>query len=347
MRWNASICAGFMLLAGCVGHGGYSDLPEASAAPSAGVRDFGSDPYSDGRYAARPAPAQDRAPVPQGYAQAPRLDPYAAPGAGYAQPGQDAGAMRDPTEGMSGPRGSSEQDGSEQRYDEVGYAGVRGVSGGAENGGAAVAVARSVPAGTVLEVTALDSGKTILVLVTGAMEPGADHPVDLSAAAARQLGATSSPIPVRVRKVSPAPADMAALRSGQLAADRADTPPVLLTALRKHLPSMTPSAAPPAYSQPAYAQPAYSQPAYAPPRAATPPARAVAQPGAGSGYYVQVGAFSNAANAQSLARSLGGFVRPGGGLAKVQLGPFRSAGEAEAARARVSGQFPDARVFTQ
>jgi rare lipoprotein A len=199
-----------------------------------------------------------------------------------------------------------------------------------------VAVSRSVAPGTVLEVTALDSGRTILVLVTGAMEPGADRPIDLSPAAARQLGASGSSIPVRVRRVNPSPGDVAALRAGQPATDRPETPPVLLNALRKHL-----QANPPVES-PGDSYAAAPQP-YAAPR---PPAPRPAA--GGSGYYVQVGAFSNAANAQALARNLGGFVRPGGGLNRVQMGPYRSAGEAEAARANAAARgYGDARVFAQ
>lgn len=273
----------------------------------------------------RPAssyPAQDgaRYPAPAGAA-------YRRPATSYAPPQQDT----DPAAGMQGPRGSSQPGQGEARYDEVGYAGVRGVAGGEANGGAVVAIARGVAPGSYLEVTSLENGRTILVLVTGVLGE-ADHPVDLSPAAARLLGAQGESVPVRVRKVAASPADAAALRNGQPAAERPETPPVLLTALRKHLTGRAPVAS---------YDPAPSQ--YAPE-----PVRQPARPVAGGHYFVQIAALSNAANAQALARSLGGSVRPGGGLHRVQLGPYRTAGEAEAARANVARRgYGDARVLTQ
>src|SRR5690606_4631702 len=122
-------------------------------------------------------------------------------------------------------------------------------------------VHRSLPAGTIVEVTSLDTARTILVLITG---PSGDssHVMDLSPAAVRLLGGTGGMMPVRVRKVITSPADAAALREGRPAAERADTPPVLVTALRKHLPTAPAYAQPqPGYAQPAYPQPGYAQPA--------------------------------------------------------------------------------------
>jgi rare lipoprotein A len=79
----------------------------------------------------------------------------------------------------------------------------------------------------------------------------------------------------------------------------------------------------------------------APVRTAPPAAR----PAASGRFIVQVAALSNASRAQALAQSLGGFVKPGGGLHRVQLGPFATAGEAEAARRRAAGAgYGDARV---
>ena len=83
------------------------------------------------------------------------------------------------------------------------------------------------------------------------------------------------------------------------------------------------------------------------------PAVGNAQPAArpapveGDGYVVQAGAFSNQANAQRVARSLGGYVSPSGSLFRVRTGPFTSRGQAEAALAKVrAAGYSDARVFT-
>jgi rare lipoprotein A len=271
-------------------------------------------PANPGASYARPdsgyqAPAEPQyRPQPQSQQYQPQVDGYA-----------------DPTAGASGPRGTAD---GRQKSDEVGYAGTRGVQGeGAD--GAVVAVHRSLPAGTIVEVTNLENGRTILVLITGAMGEGGDHLIDLSPGATRQLGAASASTPVRVRRVTASPQDQNALQSGQPATNRPDTPPVLLNALRKALPSMATATPRPATT---YARPG------APVRSA--PAR--------GGIYVQVAALSNAANAKSLAQSLRGFVKPGGGLYRVQIGPFRNSAEAEAARADAARRgYGDARVFTQ
>lgn len=299
------------------------------------------------------------------------------PGAGYPAPDarpdiRDA----DPAPRASGPRGSSQRAPGEQRYDEVGIAGVRAVDPGDGADSAVVAVHRSLPADTAVEVTALDSGRTILVLVTGAMEAGADHPIDLSASAARQLGhGGAGRFPVRIRTVVATPQELAALHAGRAAPARMDAPELLLKALRRQLatgsasplPVAEPvSATPPSSAPPvrAAARPAamVSGPAPKPlpkpvpgpvvqpaplPKPAARPAPAAPKPAAPAGrWLVQVAALSNAGNAQALAHRLHGFVKQGGGLHRVQLGPFATQHEADAARAKaVRAGYADARVL--
>lgn len=261
-----------------------------------------------------------------------------APGAGYPVPGVtpprgQAAAPRiepvaeaDPFAGVEGPRGSSQRAPGEQRYDEVGYAAVEDPSEGVTG------VHATLPVGTLVEVTSLDTGRTIVALVN-ATDPGAAKPITLSAGAARELGkAGSERLAVRVRKVAAAPGDLLALQSGRPAPARPDTPPVLLNALRKHL------GAAPVAAAPAPTRPAVARPAPTPPRAA--------RPASGSGFYVQVAALSNAANAQALARRMGGSVKQGGGLHRVQLGPFATRGQADAARVGAArAGYGDARVI--
>ncbi len=335
MRSNASIFALPLLAALGGGAPSYAHgtqfQPDAqqSGAPGASYAVPGATPAPAPARKTRgkPAPVQSQ-PKPAQAQQAPARPPE-----GYA----------DPAAGATGPSGSSQPaPGETPRYDEIGYAGVRPVSGAADQ--AVVAVHRSLPANSYVEVTALDTGRTILVLVTGS-DPAAEHPIDLSAGAARLLGANGDTIPVRVRSVNPPSMDKAALQSGRPAGARADAPPILLTALRKRLPSQPPRQVnvPPA--------PSYAPPAYSPPRTATPrpapvrPAPPAPRPAARGKFIVQVAALSNAGRAQALAQSLGGFVKPGGGLYRVQLGPFATAGEAEAARRRAAGAgYGDARV---
>jgi cell division protein FtsN len=76
------------------------------------------------------------------------------------------------------------------------------------------------------------------------------------------------------------------------------------------------------------------------------PAAALPQPGAGSGYLLQVGAFPNAADAETLKAKLAlqGFVAnvqsvsvSGQIYHRVRLGPFRSATELESTKQRLAG----------
>ncbi|MBC9031748.1 SPOR domain-containing protein [Sphingomonas sp. JC676] len=246
----------------------------------------------------------------------------------------------DPTIGATGPRGSSQPAPGERRYDEVGYAGVRSVAGGGPRDDAVAAVHPSLPANSYVEVTSLDNGRTILVVITGTGSSG--HAIDLSPGAARQLGYDKpGAMPVRVRAVMASPQDQVALRSGRAADARADAPPVLLNALRKRL------SAPPAIDQAEAGPPPTTRPPVTPRRPAPPRAAPPARPAAAGRYFVQVAALSAAGRAQALAQSMGGFVKAGGGLYRVQLGPFATAGEAQAARGRAArAGYGDARIFT-
>jgi rare lipoprotein A len=385
MKWNASPAAASLLLAACAG-GSNSSLQAAPAGGTVAAQSWQGDqsaPASetwraaDGtvrtRERAQPAPALVAEPTPDLAAEsvpefvptrdlAVEAEPAPEPivqtkpepqraGASYPEPGADyapppAAPMRapaprpytppqdlpaDPTAGMEGPRGSSQRGAGEARYDEIGYAGAAG-----DLGGAVAALHRALPANSYVEVTSLDTGRTILVWIADAL-PGGDHPIDLSDAALRQLGVEGARVPVRIRRVNPNPQEAAAIRAGQPAPLRAEAPPVLLTALRRRLPGAPIAAAPaPIPSRPAY------RPAPAPVRAGPAP---TPRPVRG-GYVVQIAALSNAGNAQSLAKSMGGFVKQGGGLHRVQLGPFASRAEAETARAGAArAGHADARVI--
>lgn len=243
---------------------------------------------------------------------APQTAGPAAPGAGYGAPegGPETG---------QGPQGSSRLRPGEERYDRVGYAGYAGAGEGV------FATSAVLPQGSHAEVTALDSGKTILILIRGQ----GSGLIDLSAGAARQLGVTGNP-PVRVRRVTVTGQDATALAAGQPAPMRADAPPALLAGLRRRLadaPRET-AATPP------------------PPRPATRPSPRPAQ-AATRGLFVQVAALSSAARARALADELGGIVRPGGGVYRIQIGPFTSSAAAERARADVARRgYGDARIVS-
>lgn len=115
-------------------------------------------------------------------------------------------------------------------YDAVGYASE-------DDGGAEVSAAhRILPLPSYVEVTSLQSGRTILVRVTRRGPMSGNFVVGLSAGAWKQLGlAQDGQAAVRVRRVNPPEAERALLRLGKTAPERMETPAGLLNVLRRRL----------------------------------------------------------------------------------------------------------------
>ena len=86
-----------------------------------------------------------------------------------------------------------------------------------------------------VEVTSLESGRTILVRLERRGPMDTNHILALSPAAMAQLGGNVE-TPVRVRRVNPPEEQRATLRQGNAAPLRMDTPPSLLTVMRRRLP---------------------------------------------------------------------------------------------------------------
>ncbi len=235
-------------------------------------------------------------------------------------------------------------------YDAVGYAGVAD--------GAGVSTShRTLPLPSYVEVTSLDTGKTILVRVERRGPMTNARLIDLSPDAAAQLGLTGSKAAVRVRRVNPPEQERALLRMGQAAPARMDTPQSLLGVLRRKLdgpglpaplptatpmpvPTPTPSAAPVAKPAPKGKIPRVAP--EAPPaveRIAPPPAMPA------NALVVQVGAFAERARADAVAKRSGGQVTKAGAVWRVRMGPFATQAEAQAAlaKARAAG-YSEARI---
>ena len=233
--------------------------------------------------------------------------------------------------GNRGPRGTS----GETHDDGVGYAALMAEQPEARWSNVAVGVGYAgLPAGALVELTALDTGRTIVALVV-AREAGGGL-VALSPGAAQALG-VGDRAAVRVRSVVSSPQDEMALRSGRSASARLDAPPALLTALRRNLPG---GSAPQRATIPTRA------PARPPVRAAASVPVAAPSQRAVGGWYVQVAALSSSARATALARDLGGRVAASGGLYRVQLGPFAHSADAVRARDGVARRgYGDARIL--
>jgi rare lipoprotein A len=245
-------------------------------------------------------------------------------------------------------------------YDDVGYASWYGdelagkptANGETFDPDGISAAHKTLPLPSYVEVTALDTGRTILVRVNDRGPMTNDRLIDLSRGAAEQLGITGGNAAVRVRRTNPPQAERAQLRAGRAVPERIATPDSLLAILRKKLkdqPAPKPAAAPVA-AQPAppvasgKVKPGDDRLAVQPSKPASKPAPA--KPTAATGaYQVQVGAFSTEARAAAAAKSVGGTVAKAGKYWRVRMGPFASDAEARAAlgKARDKG-FRDAAV---
>ncbi len=233
----------------------------------------------------------------------------------------------------------------QMNYDATGYAGI--------GSGEGVSIAhRTLPMPSYAEVTSLLTGRTILVRVTQRGPMTNARLIELSPAAAAQLGATSDHTPIRIRRVNPPEQERAMLRSGGQAPARMDTPMSLANVLRRKLdPNFVagPAAAPspwPSSTSPAVQPSAVTTPVKAPVKAAANvPAKAPATTSLKGSQVVQVGAFSSNASASAVAKKVGGTVAQSGNLFRVRMGPFPSRGEAAAAlaKARAAG-YSDARI---
>jgi rare lipoprotein A len=170
-------------------------------------------------------------------------------------------------------------------YDAVGFA-------AADTGSGVTGSHHTLPLPSYVEVTSLDTGRTILVRLERRGPMSGDAVIALSPAAFAQLGAAAG-APVRVRRVNPPEEDRAALRADRTAPVRMDTPASLVAVLKRKLPgegatALTPPkpaaptaiasvavppsvAARPPQIQQAAARPAVSQPQRASVRGTPPP----------------------------------------------------------------------------
>lgn len=228
-------------------------------------------------------------------------------------------------------------------YDQVGYAVASG------NGGSAISAAhRTLPLPSYAEVTSLETGRTILIRLERRGPMSGDALIELSPGASAQLGSDGR-LAVRVRRVNPPELERAALRAGQRAPDRMETPKSLVAVLLRKLDPNAPTPSAASAPRPATLAAIATAPrtaAKAPPRPG--PSATPSPPGSQStrgGTLVQVGAFVSKANAESTAAALGGSVSQAGRLWRVRLGPYLARNEVAAALAKARGAgYSDARI---
>lgn len=257
-------------------------------------------------------------------------------------------------------------------HDEVGYAALD-----AEAAPGITVSHKTLPLPSYVEVTSLESGRTILARVERRGPMTNARVIGLSPDAQAQLGAGEGAA-VRVRRVNPPEIQRADLRAGREAPLRMETPETLLGVLRRKLsedgsaslasaqkapmpsgvelsgPPPTVSAADTAPTQ-ASAEPiadrAESDYTLAPMEGAATPQPALVSPTpaapADGAFVVQAATFASEANAERAAEALDGFISPAGRFYRVRIGPYATRGQAEAALAKVrAAGYSDAKVST-
>ncbi len=239
-------------------------------------------------------------------------------------------------------------------YDEVGHAvlddATMGVTGSHH----------TLPVPSYVEVTSLETGRTILVRLERRGPMTSNDLIALSPAAFGQLGAESS-LAVRVRRVNPPEEQRALLRAGQSAALRMDTPMSLVEVLRRDLPK--PSAvmgsqtvepyvaiAPEPAPAPDVVMEAEVLPELpdldAPPMVESPVEVTPVSPALKTEFFVQAAAFSTQERADRAANAIDGNVIPGGRFFLLRTGPFATREEAAASLAKVrAAGYDDARIL--
>jgi rare lipoprotein A len=209
-------------------------------------------------------------------------------------------------------------------YDQIGLAswygeelrGQRTANGEAFDPDGISAAHPTLPLPSYVEVTSLDTGRTILVRVNDRGPFHSNRILDLSIGAARQLGITGNGArQIRVRRVYPSEFEKLALRNGQPVAERHEYSNSELAALR---------------SRTAWRMPVMAS---------------VKLPAGRGPFYLQVASFSSKSRARSMAKHLNAKLSPLGELYRVRLGPYETAREANAALAPLAAKgYPDARI---
>ena len=222
-------------------------------------------------------------------------------------------------------------------YDAVGYA-----LAGETDGSGAVAAHKTLPLPSYVEVTNLETGRTILARITTRGPMRSDTLIGLSPAAAAELGVEGQPqTAVRVRRVNPPEVERAMLRAGEPVPARMDTPVALLSALKRKLnndPVAKLNPVPPKAYIPGQASNVPESAAKPAEHSAPMPETTPANPAA-KGTFVQLGAFSSEANARKVVSDTDARVSKAGRLWVARMGPFASRSDTEAAlaKARAAG----------
>jgi rare lipoprotein A len=215
-----------------------------------------------------------------------------------------------------------------------------------DEGGSTISAAhRTLPLPSYIEVTSLETGRTILMRVMRRGPMAGNAVIGLSPGALTQLALVPGTA-VRVRRVNPPEQERALLRTGDQAPLRMDTPMSLVEVLKRRLQEKGPALL--AHDETPPVPVAEPESVALPEQAAVTPALAAqAAPASTSNFAVQAGAFANSANADKVAKVIGGTITKSGNLYIVRTGPFETRSQAEASLAKVQAAgYREARIFT-
>jgi rare lipoprotein A len=175
---------------------------------------------------------------------------------------------------------------------------------------------RTLPMQSYVEVTALDTGKTILVRINDRGPYHGNRIIDLSLGAARQLGMVGQGSRmVRIRRVDPSEGDKLAIRRGRAVQVRAFVSGEDLDRLRNSN----------NWSAPASTR--------------------ATLPAGGGPYFIRVATFSSKNRAETMAGRLGATLFEADGLYQVRLGPYADTAKVNAALAPLAAKgYPDVRI---
>jgi len=172
---------------------------------------------------------------------------------------------------------------------------------------------RTLPLGSIVEVTARDTGRSILARVTDRGPGRKDREIDLSRGAARLLGTDRlSVAAVRVRDVTASLSTELDLRAGRaVVSHQGRAPPDRARTRHGTIPQLPPALA-----------------------------------SEDDRYAIQVASYSSAARALAVASLLDGTVVPAGEVWRVRLGPFQGADAVQRARDAVASRgYADAEIL--
>lgn len=258
-------------------------------------------------------------------------------------------------------------------YDKVGFAswygpghhGLQTANGERFDMDAITAAHPTLPLPSYVQVTAMETGRTVLVRINDRGPFIGDRIIDLSRGSARALGVEKAGVAkVRVRRVYPSEAERTALLRGRTVRPAAGSMPATDAAPQMAARSVSAASPTPVYPPvpvvadvagsspvPVVNRPvAASQPAIA--TVAIPPATVGQVPSSGAGArYIQVAALGDSDRADALASRLGGVgdahVEAGGNLYRVRLGPYDGDAAARSALAELRRRgYQDAHIVT-